>query len=29
MSPDMMGKRMDMMMKMMVDREAMKPPVAK
>ena len=32
MSPDMMGKRMDMMemmMKMMVDREAMKPPGAK
>lgn len=32
MRPDMMGKRMDMMemmMKMMVDREAMKPPGAK
>jgi len=32
MSPEMMGKRMDMMemmMKMMMDREAMKPPPAK
>lgn len=32
MSPEMMGKRtdmMEMMMKMMVDREAMKPPAAK
>jgi hypothetical protein len=32
MSPDMMGKRMDMMemmMKMMMDREAMKAPAAK
>jgi hypothetical protein len=32
MNPEMMGKRMDMMemmMKMMMDREAMKPPAAK